>query len=163
MKREAGAILERALAAALLMVSIGACAQADDGTPDRRQLDTVPETTRVSQPLPAGRAEALFALNTGADQMTTRGKEAGLVAIVRFGDRELRQTIATCPDPSLGSALGGGGERELEVALCNGEYHLISEAGAVTVLRVDKKAAGEVVARFTLPAADMRAIKPESR
>ena len=136
-----------------------ACSQSDDHTPARRQLDTI----RLQQTLPPDRAEAFFALNTGGDQLTTRSKEAGLVVVVRFGDREIRQTIATCSDPALGSALGGGGERELEVAMCNGEYRLISEPGVVQALRVDAQGANEVVASVRLPAAGLRAVKPDSR
>ena len=153
----------RVIASVLVMALGAACPRGNDGTPVRRPVDTAPETTRVTEPLPAGRVEAFFALHTGADQMTERGKEAGLVVVVRFADRELRQTIASCTDPALGSALGGGTARELEVAMCNGEFRLLSEPGVVRVTRTDKQPAGEVVATFALPAAAMRAVKPDSR
>ena len=93
----------------------------------------------------------MFALNTGGDQMTTTAREAGLVVIVRVGADEYRQTVASCPDPGLGSALGGGTERELEVAICNGEFVLVSEPGLVTVVPIENGVEGKAVARFELP------------
>ena len=83
--------------------------------------------------------------------MTETSRQAGLVVVVRVGEDEYRQTIATCPDPGLGSALGGGTERELEVAICNGEYVLVSEPGLVAVVPVQDGVEGDAIARFELP------------
>jgi len=128
----------------------------------RRALDAVPVHVRLATPLPAGRAEAFFKLDTGGDQMTRRPKEAGLVVVVRIESNEYRQTIASCVDPGLGSALGGGTERELEVAICDGEYWLVSEPGIVSVVRMDRKPNGQQVARFDLPGG-VRAVRPQDR
>jgi hypothetical protein len=117
---------------------------------------------RLQTPVPPGRAEAFFKLDTGGDQMTQRPKEAGLMVVVRVGIDEYRQTIASCQDPGLGSAFGGGTERELEVAICDGEYWLVSEPGTVSVVRMDKKTGGEPVTRFDLPDS-VRAVGPQDR
>jgi hypothetical protein len=124
-------------------------APASDGQP--RELDAQPTKTKLQTPLPEGRAEALFSLDTGGDQMTETSRQAGLVVIVRVGADEYRQTIATCPDPGLGSALGGGTERELEVAICNGEFMLVSEPGRVSVVPIENGSEGKPIARFELP------------
>lgn len=128
----------------------------------RRTLDAEPVKIRLMTPLPPGRAEAFFKLDTGGDQMTQRPKEAGLMVVVRVESDEYRQTIASCQDPGLGSALGGGTERELEVAICDGEYWLVSEPGIVSVVRMDKKPDGEQVTRFDLPGS-VRAVRPQDR
>lgn len=116
--------------------------------------------SKLQSPLPAGKAEASFRLDTGADQMTETPREAGLVVVVRVGADEYRQTVASCAEPGLGSALGGGTERVLEVALCNGEYFLISEPGVVTVLPVNDGVEGQAIARFELPKG-VRAVSAE--
>jgi hypothetical protein len=139
-----------------LSALLAACSQqpntpapASDGQP--RELDAQPTKTILQSPLPEGRAEALFSLNTGGDQMTQTSRQAGLVVVVRVGDDEYRQTIATCPDPGLGSALGGGTQRELEVAICSGEFILVSEPGLVTVVPIENGIEGNPIARFELP------------
>jgi hypothetical protein len=119
--------------------------------PQPRTLDAEPIPSKLQTPLPEGRAEALFTLNTGGDQMTTTAREAGLVVIVRVGDEEYSQTVASCPDPGLGSALGGGTERELEVAICNGEFILVSEPGRVSVVPIENGVEGPAIAQFELP------------
>lgn len=149
-----------ACASALLFV---ACPATDNQAAARRPVDSVPVKSRLATPLPRGHAEAFFTLNTGADQLGQRPKEAGLVVVVRVGADEYRQTVASCREPGLGTALGGGTDRELEVAACDGEYHLISEPGTVSVLRVDQQPPGEVVARFNLPDRSTRAVRPAMR
>jgi hypothetical protein len=62
---------------------------------------------RLQTPVPPGRAEAFFMLDTGGDQMTQRPREAELMVVVRMAHDEYRQTIASCRYPGLGSALGG--------------------------------------------------------
>lgn len=94
--------------------------------------------------------------------MTQRAKEAGLVLVVRVGMVEYRQTVASCRDPGLGSALGGGSERELEVAVCDGEYWLLSEPGSVSVVRMGKERGGRPVTRIQLPDR-VRAVTPRDR
>lgn len=129
---------------------------------ERRTLNAAPVKVLLKTPLPPGRAEAFFTLDTGADQMTQSRKEAGLVVVVRSENNEYRQTIASCQNPSLGSALGGGTERELEVAICDGEYWLVSEPGVVSVLRMDKKPSGTQVFRITLSGRTL-AVRPQDR
>ncbi len=167
--REAQRVLDRAtkrvapFAAGMLACLIIACAPTGNQTGAvRRPLDTEPVRIRLHTPIPPGRAEAFFKLDTGGDQMTQRPKEAGLMVVVRVGIDEYRQTIASCQDPGLGSALGGGTERELEVAICDGEYWLVSEPGSVSVVRMDKKPNGEPVTRFDLPDS-VRAVRPQDR
>ena len=101
-------------------------------------------------------------MDTGGDQMTRTSRQAGLVVIVRVGDDEYRQTIATCPDPGLGSALGGGTERELEVAICNGEFMLVSEPGLVSVVPIENGSEGKPIARFELPSG-VRAVNAKEK
>jgi len=83
--------------------------------------------------------------------MNETSREAGLVVAVCVGADEYRQAITTCPDPGLGGALGGGTQRELEVAICNGEYVLVSEPGLVSVIPMENGAEGKAIARFELP------------
>ena len=109
------------------------------------------EVIELKQPLDKGLAEAYFKLNLSGDQMMQKARKAELLLVVRYEDKEYRQVIAKCKHPSLGNVLGGGTVRELEVALCNGEYWLISEPGSVIVLRMDKKSNGIKVACFELP------------
>jgi hypothetical protein len=122
---------------------------ASDAQP--RELDAQPVKTKLQSPLPEGKAEARFSLNTGGDQMSQTSREAGLVVTVRVGEDEYQQTIASCRDPGLGSALGGGTERELEIAICNGEFMLVSEPGLVSVVPITDGVEGKAVARFELP------------
>jgi hypothetical protein len=125
-----------------------------------RPHDSQPRTSHLSAPLPPGKAEAFFALDTGKDQMTDRSMDAGLVVVVRYASTELRQTVATCRDPALGSALGGGTDTVLEVAGCDGELRLISRPGQVRVERMGKDDASTTIARISLPNSDMRATPP---
>jgi hypothetical protein len=128
----------------------------------KRALDPQPSPRPLATPLPAGRVEALFVLETGGDQMRRGRVEAGLAFVVRYGSQEFWQTIASCREPARGSVLGGGTERELEIARCGGEYWLLSEPGVVTVRRGDPME-GAVVTRLILPEPSMRAVSPASR
>lgn len=128
-----------------------------------RHLDSQPRTSHLPSPLPEGKAEAFFSLDTGQDQMTDRPKDPGLVVVVRYASTELRQTVATCRDPALGSALGGGTDTILEVAGCDGELRLISQPGQVWVNRIGKDEASTTIARIPLPKSDMRATTPTER
>jgi hypothetical protein len=111
--------------------------------------------------LAEGRAEAFFTLDTGKDQMTEKSRPAALVLVVRYRSEELRRPVATCKAPSLGSALGGGTERELEVALCDGEFWLVAEPGRVLVMRMDSTP--KTVVEVALPWPNVRAVKPKER
>lgn len=130
--------------------------------PEPRALDVKPVKHRLKTPLPAGRAEALFEMVLTGDQMSMTSTEVGLSIIVRHGDMEYRQIFASCRRPSSGSALGGGTERILEVAICNGEFWLISEPGLVSVHRMDKKTDGEEMLRFEIPD-KLRAVSGERK
>jgi hypothetical protein len=117
--------------------------------------------SHLEQPLPEGRAVAFFALSTGRDQMTTgRRPDASLDLIVRYGASELRQTIASCHEATLGSALGGGTGTVLEVAGCDGELWLSSKPGLVWVDRMDGDKVAARIASIRLPRTDMRADPP---
>jgi hypothetical protein len=128
----------------------------------QRSIDKVPEKIQLKNPLPPGIVEAFFTLNTGSDQMLQQPKEAGLVVVVRLDVTEYRQTISSCTDPGLGSALGGGTERELEVAICNGEYWLVTEPGTLSVIRMDKKPEGESIFHLKLPKG-VTAVRPRDK
>lgn len=91
--------------------------------------------------------------------MAAGPKEAGLVVVVRYADRELRQTIASCPDPSRGSALGGTAADVLDVASCGDLFRLRSEPGAVRVEREDARGVRSTVSRIEV-GADRRAVHP---
>jgi hypothetical protein len=126
-----------------------------------RRLDATSRVRKLDPPLPAGRAEAFFEADTGGDQMGGPRMEAGLVLVVRFGDKELRRTFASCADIGLGSALGGGTDALLEVAECGQEYCLMPEKGAVVVRRArDPAPEAPPVVRIELPNGDMRAVAP---
>jgi hypothetical protein len=127
-----------------------------------RSTDLEPRIVQLASPLPAGRVEAFFALDTGGDQMTLARKEAGLVVVVRFDRTELRRTIASCREAALGSVLGGGTETVLEVAGCDGEYWLISEPRQVRVDRVAPGGATTPIARTSLPSPELRAVSPRA-
>lgn len=108
---------------------------ADAATSGRapRTLDASPRVSVVLPALAAGHAEARFEFDTGGDVMSLRPKEAGLAVVVRYHDKEVRQTFASCAEPSRGNALGDIGGDILDLAVCNGFYRLRSEPGAVSV------------------------------
>jgi hypothetical protein len=147
---------------ASIVLTIACQAERDGSVLQQRSLDATPLRVRLLQPLPANEAEAFFRLETGADQLTQSRKEVGLMVVIRNGDDEYRQVISSCADPGLGSALGGGTETQLEIALCDGEYWLMSQPGSVSVLRVEKNLAAHEIVRFTLPTGT-RAALPKDR
>lgn len=116
-----------------------------------RVLDAAPMARTLVPALPQGRVEAGFQMATGQDQMTTKGKEAGLVVVVRQGAQELRQTIASCRHPAMGSALGGGTDEVLAIAICNDEFWLMPKSGAIEVHAIEAGLSKGIVARFSLP------------
>lgn len=150
--------------AVFLLLACGGCGRvpADDTASVPRALDPAPIESPYSPSLPSGRAEAYFDLDTGADQMIGRPKQAALVVIVRYGSKQLRQRIASCQEPSLGSALGGG-QDPLEVAFCDGEYWLVAEPKSVLVLRIDAAGSRREVTRIPLPPPIQRAVRPSPR
>jgi hypothetical protein len=125
-------------------------------------LDSAPRRSPVSPALPAGIAQAFFALDTGRDQLAS-AKEAGLELVVRFGATELRQTIASCADPGLGSALGGGTTEVLEVAICGAEIWLQTRDSRVFASRVDGPGRETLLATIALPPEVARAVSPSDR
>ena len=93
---------------ACLVVSCSSIMSDNETVAIRRPLDDKAVRVPLKTPVAPGRAKAFFKLDTGGDQMTLRPKETGLVVVVRIGGDEYRQTIASCKDPGIGSALGGG-------------------------------------------------------
>jgi len=122
-----------------------------DGTPRRSVLDTG---------LPPGIAEASFQLDTGGDQGSAT-KQAGLEVVVRFARVELRQTVASCDEPALGSALGGGSNGLLEVALCGAEFWLTTGDGKVIAKRHAEQGSDLEVANIQLPDGIVQATRPK--
>lgn len=104
--------------------------------PKPRQLDSAPVEREIRTPLPPNVVHAFFAAATGGDQMGGVSKQAGLELIVRYDRKELRQTVASCEFPELGSVLGGGEPPLLEVAGCDSEYHLVVEPGEIYVRKL---------------------------
>lgn len=74
------------------------------------------------------------------------------------------QPVAQCEQVYTGRALGGGTERELQVALCDGdwnndgEYWLISEPGVLTVRRVAAGNDRQTVLEYRLRDVKARAV-----
>lgn len=149
-------------ASMLMTIFIGCQAEPGGALPQKRALDTTPVRVQLAQSLPANHAEAFFRFNTGGDQMTYTKKEVGLMVVVRNGNSEYRQMIASCPDPGRGSALGGGTETVLDVAICDGEFWLMSYPGYVTVVRVEESSDTHQIARFSL-GESVRAVLPRGR
>jgi hypothetical protein len=116
-------------------------------------------TAAPSAPLKDRTAQAWLAIDTGGDQMVLERKTPRLRVLVRYQSKTMEQMLASCAEPSMGSALGGGTERELEVAFCEGEFWLIAEPGAVLVEDRSTTPA-RVVAKFQLPWPEVRAVKP---
>jgi hypothetical protein len=139
----------------LTLLGCGVCAQ-QKSVVQPAPHGGVPRESAVAPPLADRTAVAFFDLDTGGDQMSNSRKDAVLEVVVRYRAKELRQMVATCAQPSLGSALGGGTPRELEVALCDGEFWLIAELGKVWVERKDAPHTG-AVAVIGLPWSDVRA------
>lgn len=150
------------LSAISLSIGVLVGCQAGDSLPQKRALDAVPVRIPLAEPLPAGHAEAFFRFETGGDQMTYTKKEVGLMVVVKNGNSEYRQMIASCPDPGRGSALGGGTETVLDVAICDGEYWLMSHPGYVTVVRVEQSSDMHEITKFPL-AGGARAVLPSGR
>jgi hypothetical protein len=124
-----------------------------------RPLDAAPHQTKLPTPLPPGRAEATFEIDTGGDMMGAPPKQAGLAAVVREGATERRQTIASCEEASRGSALGGG-DNVLDVAICGDMFRLVARPGLVVVERAPENGQPVIVARFPLASSDSRASRP---
>jgi hypothetical protein len=97
-----------------------------------RRVDLRPSLDRLEPPLPPGKVEASFWLNTGGDQMRCRPVQTGLGVIVRVADRQYRQQFASCDHAGHGSALATPGA--VDAAECDGRiYHLELVDGAVAV------------------------------
>lgn len=146
----------------VICVLDGCQAEPVGALPQKRALDAAPVRIPLTQPLPAGHAEAFFRFETGGDQMTYTKKEVGLMVVVRNRNSEYRQMIASCSDPGRGSALGGGTETVLDVAICDGEYWLMSHPGYVTVVRVEQNSDMHEITKFSLTEG-VRAVLPSGR
>ena len=89
--------------------------------------------------------------DTGGDSMLAQHKRGYVLALHVIDGSHSVVPVARCQRISGGSALGGGTERELEVALCegdaqnSGEYWLVSEPGIVSVRRGPIDSTQEIV------------------
>lgn len=108
--------------------------------------------TALAHPLPPHMAQAFFALDTGADQAGGWRREAGLVVVLRAGAREERRTVASCREPSLGSALGDRAAHVLDIAFCGGEFQLHHDARRLAVVRIEPAGGQRTVIDLPLPA-----------
>ena len=159
-------LLVKSLIAALMV----GCAPVEGPTPPatasasasrtRRPLDGTPRRSILNTGLPPGIAEASFQLDTGSDQGSAP-KQAGLEVVVRFARVELRQTVASCDEPALGSALGGGSAGLLAVALCGAEFWLTTGAGQVIAKRHTGQGSDLEVANIPLPMGIVQATRPK--
>lgn len=117
-----------------------------------RELDPVPIESRLAVPLPAGTAEARFEANTGGDIMGAPAPQSGLWVVVRFADRELRQTIASCDEVTRGNALGDVGGAIIDIAGCDYLYRLVHAPGEIRVEREAENGGPPVITtRIELP------------
>ncbi|MBI3562749.1 MAG: hypothetical protein HY080_13640 [Gammaproteobacteria bacterium] len=135
-------------------------------TVEPKKLDIAPIESVLTESLPPGQALAYFEFDTGGDQMSLQRMEVGLVIVVRYGNKELRQTIASCKDFGAGNAVFEGTERELDKIICGTSFYwLISENNKVLVRRVqqnkDTLDEGALIAQFDLPPGVVRAKKPK--
>jgi hypothetical protein len=96
-----------------------------------RLLDAIPVERGLPDAMPAGQASAWLELDTGRDTLSVRSLETGLVLVVRVGARELRQVFASCPEGSMGSALGEFERDVLDRAACGDVYRLTRKMAAV--------------------------------
>ncbi|MCG5052488.1 MAG: hypothetical protein KA712_05975 [Myxococcales bacterium] len=132
-----------------------------------RTLDAAPVESTLSAPVAPGIAEARFEVDTGGDIMGAPARQSGLVFVVRFGTRELRQTIASCDEVTRGSALGDLDNGVLDIADCGGLFRLVSRKGEVVVEQeLEPGAPPRGIARLNLPGGIHRVVnssKPRGR
>ena len=149
------------LPAILLSIALSACSAGNDAGNQRTtgQENADSSSHPIAPPLAAGRAEAYFTLDTGRDQMSEGAVQSQLIVVVRYGNTEQRHIIARCRESALGTALGGGTGKLLEIAGCDGEYWLETGGGVVKVSRITQNAQTEVF-RLDLPKGIDAAVTP---
>jgi hypothetical protein len=123
---------------------------------------------------------AYFFANTGSDMwLAERSRPYTLEVHLSFKDVDefdgeindvlIKETIAECEQISGGTALGGGTEREIGVALCEGDephagiYWLISEPGELTVRKGWETQPQKIVLTYRMPTPNLRAIAKEEK
>ncbi|HET8936164.1 MAG TPA: hypothetical protein VFN67_22120 [Polyangiales bacterium] len=116
-----------------------------------RPLDAAPVEHALSPPLPAGQVRAGFWIDTGRDLHDGPGMESGLVVIVRYAEREYRQTIASCAEAGRGSALGDVTATVLDTAACGALYRVVFADAAVSVEREAADGSRSIVTRIAVP------------
>lgn len=77
--------------------------------------------------------------------------ESGLVVIVRYTDREYRQTLASCAEAARGSALGAVTTKVLDTALCGALYRVVAGPAAISVEREATDGTRSIVTRIAIP------------
>ncbi|HHH31211.1 MAG TPA: hypothetical protein ENK57_23080 [Polyangiaceae bacterium] len=127
------------------LAMLEACRQLEALGPEPRPVDDTLRSSRRVPPLPEGRVEASFQLDTGGDQMSCRSVEAGIGVVVRVGDQEYRQGLASCAQAGAGDAIASPGA--LESASCDERFFdLIRKPDAIVV-----REGGTTLARIPIP------------
>ena len=143
----------------LLAAPLVAC-----GPAEKRQLDERPVETTLTNPLPPDKAEASFLLDSAGDRLDFTRRETGLILVVRYGNKELRQAIASCREARFGRMRRQTAETTLEAVACDGRrYWLITEDGSVLVQEGTATKRDRIVTRITLPPGIDRAVRLQFR
>ncbi|SAI34438.1 Uncharacterised protein [Bordetella ansorpii] len=107
--------------------------------PTARAASSGPDDKQATAPGSTESPVAYLQANTGGDSMLAEKKSGYALEVHVLDGSHAVKEIARCARISSGNALGGGTERELQVAICEGdernrgEYWLISEPGVVSV------------------------------
>lgn len=122
-----------------------------------------PKTSVIMGPI------AYLSPNKGGDSAGAAGSSRFVLELHVIDGRHAIQPVAQCEQVYTGTALGGGTARELQVALCDGdwsndgEYWLISEAGVVSVRRVADGGYRQTVLEYRLRDPQARAVAKDDR
>ena len=153
--------LNKTLLAVLSIVALQACTTVSQSGREQAASKAQQSSSVSGSAAPI----AYFQANTGGDSMLARRTHGGYVLELHVIDGEHTiKPLAQCDRIAGGSALGGGTERELDVALCEGdtagqgEYWLISEPGEVSVRRGPIGSNQEVVLTHRLKDASARVV-----
>lgn len=117
----------------------------------RRDIDLTPVESILDTSLQPGQAEAEFDLDTSGDQGHIPRVQVGFQVVVRYGNKELRQTIASCDHAGFGDPIIDG-------ATCDDDdYWLLSDNGKV-IVEIRNGNSHKIVTQIPLPAGIDRAV-----